>query len=40
MHEVANRLQRDPSVAHDLVSAGVEGNDTIEDAGVWGSVEL
>ncbi len=40
VHEIADGLDRDAAIAHDLVGAGIKRDDAVEHAGVLGGVEL
>ena len=40
MYEIANGVLGDAAVAQDLLSAAIEGDDAVEDAGMGGGIEL
>jgi hypothetical protein len=40
VHEIADVVDSHAAVAHDLIRAGVEGHDTVEDAGMGRRIEL
>jgi hypothetical protein len=40
VHEVADRVDGDAAIAHDLVGAGIKGDNAIEHAGMRRGIEL